>query len=62
MGMGRRVVRFLEEGRERRLPGFLYADDLVLCDESKEDLRTMVGRLVEVCWRRGLKVTAGKNE
>ena len=30
MGMGRRGVRFLEEGRERRLPGLLYADDMVL--------------------------------
>ena len=31
MGMGRRGVRFQEEGREWRLPGLLYADDLVLC-------------------------------
>ena len=31
MGMGRRGVSFLEDWRERRLPGFLYADDLVLC-------------------------------
>ena len=29
MGMGRRV--------EWRLPGLLYANDLVLCGESKED-------------------------
>ena len=28
-----------EEGREWRLPGHLYADDLVLCGISKEDLR-----------------------
>ena len=42
IGMGRRGVRFLEEGRERRLPSFLYADDLVLCLESEEDLRAMV--------------------
>ena len=26
-------VRFQEEERERRLPGLLYADDLVLCRE-----------------------------
>ena len=32
MGMGRRRVRFQEEGREWRLPGLLYADDLALCD------------------------------
>ena len=52
-GMGRRGLRFLEDEREWRLPGLLYADDMVLCDESEEDLRTMVGRFVEVC-RRGL--------
>ena len=43
MGMGRRGVSFLEDGREWRLPDFLYADDLVLCGESEEDLRVMVG-------------------
>ena len=43
------------EVRERRLPGFLYADDLVLCGKSKEDLRAMVGHFVEVC-----KVNPGK--
>ena len=37
MGMGKRGVRFLEEGREWRLPGFLYADDSVLCGESEKD-------------------------
>ena len=31
MGMGRRGVRFHEDGREGRLPGLFYADDLVLC-------------------------------
>ena len=49
MGMGRRGVRFLEDGRERILPGLLYADDLVLCGESEENLRSMVGRFNEVC-------------
>ena len=43
MGMGRRGLRFQEEGREWRLPGLLYADDLVLCGELEEDLRVMVG-------------------
>ena len=43
MGMERRGVSFLEDGREWRLPGLLYADDLVLCCESEEDLRAMVG-------------------
>ena len=47
-----------KEGREWRLPGLLYADDLVLCDES-EDLRVMVGQFFEMCRRRELKVNAG---
>ena len=38
-----------------------YADDLVLCGESEEDLREMVGRFVEVCRRKGIKVNAGKS-
>ena len=36
-----------EEGRQRKLSVLLYADDLVLCGESKEDLRAMVGRTLE---------------
>ena len=44
MGMGRRGVRFQEEGREWRLPGLLYANDLVWFGKSEKDLRTMVGR------------------
>ena len=32
-----------KEGRELGLPGLLYADDLVLCGESEEDLRAMMG-------------------
>ena len=55
MGMGRRGVRFLENGRECILPSLLYADDLFLCGKSEEDLRAMVGRFSEVCRRRGLK-------
>ena len=60
MGMGRRGVSILEDGREWRLPGLLYAEDLALCGESEGDL--MVGRFAEVCKRRGLKVSAGKSE
>ena len=60
--MGRRGVRFLEDGREWKLPGLSYADDLVLCGESEEDPRAMVGRFVEVCRRRGLKVNASKSK
>ena len=51
-----------EEGREWRLPGILYADDLVLCGKSEEDLWVMVGCFVEMCRRRGLKVNAGKTK
>ena len=61
MGIGRRGVRFQEEGREWRLPGLLYADDLVLCGESEEDLGAIVRRFIEVC-RRGLKVNKGKSK
>ena len=43
MEMGRRRVSFLEGRREWRLPGLLYADDLVICGESEEDLRVCVG-------------------
>ena len=32
-------MRFLDNGREWGLLGLLYADDLVLCDESEEDLK-----------------------
>ena len=34
---------------EWRLPGLLYANYLVLCGETEEDLRGMVGRFAEVC-------------
>ena len=62
MGMGRMGVRFLEEEeREWRLLSLLYADDMVLWGKPEEDMRTMVGRFVEMC-RRGLKVNAGKSK
>ena len=62
MGMGKRGVRFQEEGREWRLPGLLYADDLVLCGELEENLRAIVGHFAEVCRRRGLNVNEGKSK
>ena len=40
---GRRGVRFQEEGRVWKLPGLLYADDLVFCGESEEGLRVING-------------------
>ena len=58
MGMGKRGVRFQEEGGEWRFPGLLHADDIVLCGESEEDLRAMLGRFVEVC-RRRMKAKGG---
>ena len=48
-------MRFLEKGREWRLPGLLYVNDLVLCGKLDE-------RFVEVCRRRGLKVKAEKRK
>ena len=39
----------------------MYADVLVLCGESEEDLRVIVGYFVGVC-RRGLKVNAGNSK
>ena len=44
-----------EKGREGRLPGLLYTDDLVCCGGSEEDLRAMMGHFVEVRRRRGLQ-------
>ena len=55
MGMGRMGMSFLKKGRDWRLPGLLYVDDLVLCGESKEDLKVIVSCFVEMC-RRFLKV------
>ena len=48
-----------EEGREWILPIPLYEDDLILCDESEEDLRAMVGRFVEVCRKIDVKTNPG---
>ena len=60
MGMGRRGMRFQEEVREWRLPSLLYTGDLVLCGESEEDLRAIVGRFIEACRRTCLKINGGK--
>ena len=35
-------VRFVEEGRDWILPGLLYTDGLVLCDELEEDLKIVM--------------------
>ena len=62
MGMGRRGVNFLENGRKWRLRSPLFADDLFLCGESEEDLRAMVGRFAKMCNRRVLKFNVGKSK
>ena len=48
-------MRVKEEGREWKMPGLLYVNDL------EEDLRAMVGNF-EVCRRLGMKVNAGKGK
>ena len=62
MGMERRGMRFLEDGRGWRLPGLLYADDLVLCGKSEENLKAMIGGFAEVCKRREVKVNGGTSK
>ena len=54
-------MRFSEEGSKGKLPSILYVGNTVLCMESEEDLRVMIGRFVEVCSRRGLKVNPYKS-
>ena len=51
-------MRFLEEGREWRIPGLFYVNDMALCGESEEEPKLMVERFVEKCKRGGLKVIA----
>ena len=43
MEMEKERTEISREGREWRLSCLFYADDLVLCGESEEDLRVMVG-------------------
>ena len=54
-------MRFQEEGREWRLHGLLYADDLVLCGEFLENLRSIGGRFIEVC-KNKVMVLGGEEE
>ena len=56
------IYIYHREEIELRLPGLLYRNDLVLCCESKEDLRAMVGRFLEVCRGSDLKVNASKSK
>ena len=41
-------MRFLEDSREWRIPGLLYADDLVFCGELEEDQNVIVECFFEV--------------
>ena len=59
-GDGKEGSEIPGEGRAWRLPGLFYADDLAMCGDSEEDLRVMVGCIVEVCRRRGLKVNGAE--
>ena len=57
MWMGRVGVRLSEYGKELRLPGFFYADDMLLFGESEEYLNIVVIKcFVEICKRRVQKV------
>ena len=47
-------VKFLEGGREWRLAGLVFVDNLFLCGESEEGLKVLVLRFVKGCRRRGL--------
>ena len=49
---------FLEVGREWKLPGLSYTEDLVLYGQMEEGLKVMVRPFVEMCERRILKVNA----
>ena len=55
-------MRFLEEGREWRIPGLFYVNDMALCGESEEEPKLMVERFVEKCKRGGLKVIADQGD
>ena len=44
------------------MPGQLYANCLVLRGKFEERLKALVGRFVEVCRRRGLKVNVGRSK
>ena len=49
MRMGRTRVRLSEEGREWRVTGFLYADDLALYGQLEQDLRVVIRCFIEEC-------------
>ena len=66
MEMGSIGVKFLYEGREGRLPGLLYADDLVIFGvffcKPEQDMKVMMERFVGVCRRIDMKTNANKSK
>ena len=61
MVTGRRQVEVQKDGREWRLLGLLYADDLVLYDKVENELRGIAGHFDEMS-KRDLKINACKNK
>ena len=55
-------LRFLDKWNELRLAVILCADDMILCGELEGDLKTIVGHIVAVCRRSGLKVNEDKSK
>src|SRR5678816_845099 len=49
-------------GGEWRVPYLLYADDLVMFDESEKSLRGLVERFGRVCKRWGSKINVDKSK
>ena len=52
-------IGFSKGLREWRLLDLLHADDPVLCDELKEDLRVRIGNFAGLCKRIGGGVFSG---
>ena len=44
------------------MPGFLYSFDLVLCQETAENLKVILRCFLDLCKRRGLKVSPNKKK
>ena len=40
----------------------MRADDLVLCGETEDDMRLMIGQFAKVCRGRRMKVNAGESK
>ena len=44
------------------MPRLLCLNDLALCGEAEEDMKLIVGRFIELCSIRGLKVSLVKSK